>query len=168
MWSSSRTTSVAGLVLALAVVPALTACSGFSPVYGSGQFTTERVALAMSPPTNRTEQLIYQDLALRFERTTGAAPKLSVATTVTNVQMTSDQNVVNTPRRPFQVTVSANITLTDENGKVLFQGTRAQSADYDAGPQILSNNQATNEAAGRAAHLLADTIRLTVFGTLAK
>src|SRR3569833_2484283 len=106
MWSSSGAVRFISLVLALAVVPALSACSGFTPVYGTGQFTTDRVALAMSPPTNRTEQLIYQDLALRFERTTGAAPNLSVATTVTNVQMTSDQNVVNTPRRPFQVTVS--------------------------------------------------------------
>jgi hypothetical protein len=168
MWSSSRTVRVAGLLLALAMLPVLGACSSFSPVYGTGQFTTDRVALGMSPPTNRTEQLIYQDLALRFDRARGAAPKLTVATTVTNVQVTSDQNVVNTPRRPFQVTVSAAIMLTDADGKILFQGTRAQSADYDAGPQILSNNQATNDAAGRAAHLLADTIRLTVLGALAR
>ena len=168
MWSSSGAVRVVGLVLALAVVPALSACSGFTPVYGTGQFTTDRVALAMSPPTNRTEQLIYQDLALRFDRTQSGAPKLSVSTTISNVQVTSDQNVVNTPRRPFQVTVSAAITLTDPDGKVLFKGTRAQSADYDAGPQILSNNQATNDAASRAAHLLADTIRLTVLGALAK
>jgi hypothetical protein len=159
---------VATVLLALAVVPALAACSGFTPVYGTGQFTTGRVALAMSPPANRTEQLIYQDLALRFDRTRDAAPKLTVSTTVSNVQMTSDQNVVDTPRRPFQVTVSAAIALTDADGKVLFRGTRAQTADYDAGPQILSNNQATNDAASRAAHLLADTIRLTVLGALAK
>jgi LPS-assembly lipoprotein len=168
MWSSSRLVKLVGVLLALAIVPALSACSGFAPVYGTNQFTSERVALAMSPPSNRTEQLIYQDLALRFSRATGPAPKLTVSTAISNVQITNDQNVVNTPRRPDQLTVSAAITLIDEDGKVLFSGTRAQSADYDSGPQILSNNQATNEAASRAAHLLADTIRLTVLGALAK
>ena len=49
MWSSNRTVRAAGVVLALALLPVLGACSGLTPVYGTNQFTTGRIELAMAP-----------------------------------------------------------------------------------------------------------------------
>ena len=168
MWSSS-TGRRAGAVLALAMLPALAGCSGLTPVYGTGQFTTDRIELAMAPPGNRVEQIIYQDLALHFMRTSGpVVPKLSVSADAAGRQLTDSQNVVDTAQRPHQITVTASITLTDATGKVVFSGKRSESADYNSGPQVLANNQAAADAQVRAAHLLADSIRLSVLGALAK
>ena len=169
MWSSNRTVRAAGIVVALALLPALGACSGVTPVYGTNQFTTGRIALAMSPPSNRMEQIIYQDLALHFARAKGAGvPKLSVSASGGAAQLTDTQNIVNTAQRPDVMTVTATITLVDADGKVVFSGSRSQSADYNAGSQVLANNQAALDAQARAAHLLADTIRLSVLGALSK
>jgi hypothetical protein len=159
----------AGIAVALALLPALGACSGLTPVYGTNQFTTGRIELAMSPPNNRVEQIIYQDLALHFTRKGGpGVPKLTVSAGAGAAQLTDTQNVVNTAQRPDVMTVTASITLVDADGKVLFSGSRSQSADYNSGPQVLANNQAANDAQTRAAHLLADTIRLSVLGALSK
>jgi len=159
----------AGIAVVLALLPALGACSGLTPVYGTNQFTTGRIELAMSPPNNRVEQIIYQDLALHFTRKSGpGVPKLTVSAGAGAAQLTDTQNVVNTAQRPDVMTVTASITLVDADGKVLFSGSRSQSADYNSGPQVLANNQAANDAQARAAHLLADTIRLSVLGALSK
>jgi hypothetical protein len=64
------------------------------------------------------------------------------------------------------VTVTAHIVLLDQNGATLFAGDRSETADYNGGPQVTSGNQAGRNAEERAAHLLADTIRLTVLGAL--
>lgn len=169
MWSSNRMVRAAGIAVALALLPALGACSGLTPVYGTNQFTTGRIELAMSPPNNRVEQIIYQDLALHFTRKSAPrVPKLTVSAGAGAAQLTDTQNVVNTAQRPDVMTVTASITLVDADGKVLFSGSRSQSADYNSGPQVLANNQAANDAQARAAHLLADTIRLSVLGALGK
>lgn len=167
MWSSSRTVKVATVALALAVLPALSACSGFTPVYGTNQLTNAKLELAISPPSNRVEQIIYQDLTLRFTQSSDPAlPKLSVqAYSAASAPL---NNTVTAAHTEAQATVTATVTLTDSTGKVLFNGTRAQSADYTNGSQVLANNQAYSDAVTRAAHLLADGIRLAVLGALAK
>jgi len=158
-----------GAGMAVALLPALGACSGLTPVYGTNQFTTGRIELAMSPPSNRIEQIIYQDLALHFTRKSGpGVPKLTVTAGAGAAQLTDTQNVVSTAQRPDQMTVTASITLVDDTGTVVFSGSRSQSADYNTGSQVLANNQAANDAQTRAAHLLADTIRLSVLGALSK
>jgi hypothetical protein len=155
-----------GLCAALLAAPLLVACSGFTPLYGTTGFTSDKVALAYAEPGNRAEQIIYQDLRLRLGRARGPAPRLSVVATVSGSQLTDTGNVVSTMQRPQQVTVTAAITLVDENGDTLFSGTRSETADYNSGPQVTANNQASRDAIERASHLLADTIRLTVLGAL--
>src|SRR3569623_2335919 len=141
MWSSNRTVRAAGIAVALALLPALGACSGLTPVYGTNQFTTGRIALAMSPPANRVEQIIYQDLALHFPRAKGPdVPKLSISASAGGAQLTDTQNVVRTAQRPDVMTVTASITLVAAAGKVLISGSRSQSADYNSGSQVLANN----------------------------
>ena len=51
---------------------------------------------------------------------------------------------------------------------MLFSGSRSATADYTTDSQILSNRAAADDAVERAAHLLAESIRLTVLGALAK
>jgi hypothetical protein len=155
-----------GLCAALLAAPALSGCTGFTPVYGTSGITQSKVEIAFDRPANRTEQIIYEDLRLRLGTATGPAPRLSVHTTVSTSQLTDTDNVVSTMQRPKQVTVTAHIRLTDQNGNTLFRGTRSQTADYNTGPQVTANNQAARDAQERAAHLLADTIRLTVLGAL--
>jgi len=167
MWSFSRAIRGAALSVALAAPLALAGCTGLTPVYDThGGITDQKIELAIAPPSNRTEQIIYQDLRLRFANTTGPAPKLAISTVVTSAALTS--LVTTTAQTPYQVTVTAAIKLTDADGEVLFSGSRAQTADYNAGPQVLANNAAVDDANKRAAHLLADTIRLTVLGVLSK
>ena len=145
---------------------ALGGCSGLTPVYGTNSVSTDKIEIAFAAPSNRLEQVIYQDLRLRMANATGPAPHLSISVTQTSNVPTNQ--IVTTAQTPVLVRVSAAITLTDEDGKVLFSGTRTQTADYNSGPQVVANTQAADDAGKRAAHLLADTIRLTVLGALAK
>jgi hypothetical protein len=157
----------AGLGAALAAPLGLAGCTGFAPVYDThGGITDQKIELAIAPPGNRSEQIIYQDLRLRFANPAGPAPKLDISTVVTTSALTSQ--VVTTAQIPYQVTVDAAIRLTDADGKVLFSGNRVETADYNTGPQVLANNAAVDDATKRAAHLLADTIRLTVLGALGR
>ena len=90
----------------------------------------------------------------------------AISTVVTSTALTSQ--VVVTAQTPYQVTVTAAVKLTDAGGKPLYSGSLSQTADYNAGPQVLANNAALDDATKRGAHLLADSIRLTVLGVLSK
>ena len=167
MSSFSRALRTVGVTTALAVSLALAGCTGFTPVYDThGGITDQKIELAIAPPGNRTEQIIYQDLRLRFANAAGAAPKLAISTVVTSSALTSQ--VVTTAQIPYQVTVTAAVKLTDADGKPLYSGSLTQTADYNAGAQVLANNAAIDDATKRAAHLLADSIRLTVLGALGR
>ncbi|MEO8758387.1 MAG: LPS assembly lipoprotein LptE [Devosia sp.] len=164
MWSSKA--RALGIFAALAAPLALAGCSGLTPVYGTNSITSDRIEIAYAEPHNRLEQVIYQDLRLRIAKANGPAPRLIVDASQSSSVPTN--SIVTTAQGPVIVRVSANITLVDEEGKVLFTGNRAQTADYNSGPQVVANTQAADDAAKRAAHLLADTIRLTILGALAK
>ncbi len=166
MWSSSPLLRSIGLLVALVSPLALAACSGFTPVYSNHGVTAAQVALIYDKPTNRLEQIIYQDLALRLGKSTD--PNAPLVTIVTSSKArslpTADVSPVSQKRR----TVTANITLTDVDGKVLFSGARAVSADYTTDAQAFANQEAALDAANRAAKALADTIRLTILGNIGK
>lgn len=171
MWSSSagmtaRPMRRAVLIAALAGALTLAGCTGFAPVYDASGPGTSAVALRYASPGNRLEQIIYEDLALRFAPPSGKAPLVSVRTRARNSNLTSD--LVSTAQDPHRVTLSAQVRVTSASGKVLFSGTRVATADYNTDAQVLANGQAANDAAERAAHLLADTIRLTILGVLAQ
>jgi hypothetical protein len=168
MWSSSAVASVrplrwAALLAALAGPLMLSACTGLTPVYDTT--TRSAVAVQYATPGNRLEQIIYEDLSLRLGAPEPGAPLVTVRTATSTTALTSD--IVSTAQRPWQVTVRGNLRITASNGKVLFSGQRVATADYSTNAQVLANSQAANEAAERAAHLLADSLRLTILGTLA-
>jgi LPS-assembly lipoprotein len=167
--SSSRRAVIAA-VLTLAVAPALSACSAFTPVYAPGPSATQQVALIYAKPSNRFEQVVYQDLALKLGKANGSAPTLSVNVTAFSRDLTSniDPLTTNLPAIQKQEQVSAAIRLTDITGKVIFSGMRSATADYTANSQGLASDRAEADAAIRASHAVADTIRLTLLGVLAK
>lgn len=152
------------VVAAAALLSAVSACTTFAPVYSS-RIGTEQVAISYASPTSRIEQIIYQDLALRLGRNRPGAPLLTVNASQASVTLADDSALPQSQRR---MTVSANIVLTDAGGTPIFTGTRSATADYASGPQVVANSQAESDAAARAAHQLADTIRLVVLGALRK
>jgi hypothetical protein len=167
MWLSSRL-RIAATLLALGLAPVLSACSGLTPVYGPQGVAAQQMALAYAKPAGRLEQIIYEDLALKLGRADGAAPTLSVSAQSISRNLTSDTLAPNVPTSQKQVMVSAAIKLTDVNGKLLFSGMRSATADYTTNSQGLASDRAAADASIRAAHALADIIRLTILGTLAK
>jgi LPS-assembly lipoprotein len=167
--SSSRRAMIAGLIT-LAVAPALSACSGLTPVYAPGPSAARQIALIYAKPANRFEQIVYEDLALKLGKATGPAPTLSVSVSAFSRDLTSQTDPLNTtlPAIQKQEQVSAAIRLTDVNGKVIFSGMRSATADFTSNSQGLASDRAEADAAVRASHAVADTIRLTVLGVLAK
>jgi hypothetical protein len=164
---SSRFVRTAALALGMLVPLTLTACTGFRPVYGDPA-VVQQVELFYGSPANHYEQIVYEDLALRLGKATpGAeAPKLYVALRLSSKYLTS--NTVGAYDKPRRMTVTARITLIGADGKSLFRGFRSESADFTTSQQVLGTDQAAADAAERASHALADGIRLTVLGLLAK
>jgi hypothetical protein len=169
MLSSSRTLRALAVLALLGAAPLLAACSGFTPIYG--ELGNQRVAVKYGTPGGRLDQVIYQDLALKLGKSQSPeAATVYVSTSATRRQLTS-QTIVN-PRLQYQAVVTAVITVTSADGKVLFQGSRSTSADFTTGgtgvSQAFSNSAAFADASERGATALADTIRLEVLQALAK
>jgi hypothetical protein len=164
MLSSSRT--LGAILVSLALAAPLAGCTGLTPVYSARGLGTERVEISYAEPTNRLEQIIYQDLALRLGKSSGDVPKVRVSASQHSVGLTN--GTVTAPSSQRQMIVTGRFWVTDATGKTVFSGTRSQTADYTSDPQTLSNQQAEVSAARQAALLLADTIRLEIIATLGR
>ncbi len=163
---SSLSRALGAGLLAMALVGPLAACTGLRPVYSDAGIGAQRVDVAYAAPRNRLEQIIYQDLALRLGKAEGKVPVVRVSASSRSAALTSD--VVASPLDQRQVTVTATLTVTAPDGRVLFSGVRSQTADLTHGAQVLANEQATDAAERQAALLLADTLRLQIMAALAK
>jgi hypothetical protein len=156
----------AGLfAIGLALPLALAGCTGFTPLYGDAALSTTRIDVHYAKPETRLDQIIYHDLELRLGKSAGG-PLVTIVTSQAARALTSQTHAV--ANQPYLMVVTARITVTGDDGTVLFTGWRSQSADYTQGPQVLANQAAAQDAAENAAHLLADTIRLTLLGALDK
>jgi hypothetical protein len=166
MWLPSRLRS-AGLAAPLLAAIALAACSSVTPVYAPGNAAAS-IAVIYAKPGNRLEQIVYEDLALKLGKATSNAPVLSVKITAISRGLTSTDLHPVLPATQQEEEVVGQIRLTDVNGKLIFSGMRSATADYTANSQGLATDRAQADAAARGAHALADTIRLTLLGVLAK
>jgi LPS-assembly lipoprotein len=164
MLSSSRT--LGAILMALALTATLTGCTGLIPVHGQRGLGSERVEVSYEEPSNRLEQIIYQDLALRLGKSSGDVPRVRVSASQHSVALTN--STVSAPSGQRQMVVTGRIRVTDAAGEVLFSGTRSQTADYTSDAQTLANQQAEVSAARQAALLLADTIRLEIIAALGR
>lgn len=163
---TSRRIAAAGFMLVLA--GALGACS-FSPVYSGTLASQPMLDLAYAKPTTRLEQVIYQELALRFGRSdseTAPLAKVSVSAPALPIGYSSTAN----PNKAQRVTVTATLTVTRRDGTegkpISF--TRQASADYTTSSQVLADTAAANEASERAARAVAESLRLALLATLSR
>ena len=156
----------AGLVLAAGA--ALGACS-FSPVYSGALASQPLLNLAYAKPTSRLEQVIYQELALRFGSSDAATAPLA---TVSASASPSDMMLSGTanPAKAVEVTVTATLTIASRDGSETepYTFTRMASADYTRSGQVLADNAAAADAAERAAKSAAESLRLAVLAALSR
>ena len=166
-WSSSlRRIVFASLVLGLGT--ALGACS-FSPVYSGALASQPMLDLAYAKPTSRVEQVIYQELALRFGSSDAAtAPwakvTASVATAATMLSATAN------PAEALEASVTATLTITARDGSTTppQSFTRTATASYTRTGQVLADNAAFADATERAAKSAAESLRLAVLAGLSR
>lgn len=145
----------------------LSACSGFIPVYGERGLTAERQAFQYADPKSRLEQIIYQELVLRFGRSADPSrPLVRITTSTSDADLTKSD--VLRPSAAKQVTVTALIEVVDADGKLLLKTTRSAAAPYMSDSQALAASEAEKSAYEQAAKSLAETIRLTLVGTLSQ
>lgn len=155
------------LALALAGATALSACSGFTPVYGERGIGVEKHAFRYDKPASRLDQIIYQELVLKLGRTSDSTVPMVRVTTTSSVRGLTKTNVSN-PAAQNEAVVTAKIELVDADGTIAFTATRSASALYTADrAQALAETEAEKEAKERAARELAETVRLTLLGALA-
>lgn len=166
-WSDGKPTGMrlwlAALLLALPL--ALGACTGLTPVYGDrGTAAAVTQPLAFATPTSRVEQVVYQELGLRFAKAAPGqdAPLLTVAVSVG----TASRGRSAAPFTSYVATATAQITLT-RDGEVLFEGTRKAEAPYSSRGQAFADRQAEAAAGEQAARAVAESVRLAVIAALA-
>ena len=168
MWSSKPLLRNAFVALSLLGATALAGCTGLTPVYGERGIGTERHALNYSKPNSRLEQIIYQELVLRFGRTSDpSSPTARITTSSSTRDLTLSQvKPFGRPSEQYEATVTALIELIAADGSVILSTSRSAAALYSTASQALAASEAEREAGERAARELAETVRLTLLGVL--
>lgn len=161
-----RPIALAGSLLGAAV--ALGACS-FSPVYSGTLASQPMLDLTFAKPTSRLEQVIYQELALRFGSSDAATAPLATVS-VASTSGTVGLSVTANPNKLSRSTVTATLTIMRRDGTdaapITF--TRQASAEYTTSGQVLADTAAANEAAERAAKAAAESLRLAMLASLSR
>lgn len=140
----------------LLLFSALVSACSFAPVYSNSAGT--KYNLSYADANSRLEQIVYADLVSHFGRSSNTANQ-HVKISVSSSSITPGSSSVG---------LSAFIILTQiDSEEIIFSGTRTASASFVGSPQSVANQQAANQASARAAHQLAEAIRLTLLGALA-
>lgn len=166
-WSRPlRQIVVAGLMLGLGT--ALGACS-FSPVYSGALASQPLLNLAYAKPATRLDQVIYQELALRFGTSDAPTAPLATVSAVAS-SATVALSATSNPNKLARMTVTATLTLTRRDGTATdpISFTRVASADYTTSGQVLADTAAANEASERAARAAAESLRLALLASLGR
>ena len=156
-----------GLIALMLLLPAaLAGCSGLHPVYGGGGVVEDRLALAYSKPQSRLEQIIIQDLILRLGSSSDPDAPLVTITAVEGSRGLTRTGTTK-PSQQKELTVSATFSIVAD-GKIVAEGSRRAIASYATSGQVLADEAASKDAAERASHEVAETIRLSILAALAK
>ncbi len=167
MWSSKPLLRNAFVALSLLGATVLAGCTGLTPVYGERGIGTERHALQYADANSRLEQIIYQELVLRFGRTSDPSSPTVRITTSNSTRKLTRSSVVR-PSEQREATVTALIELIAADGSIILSTSRSAAALYTTDSQALAASEAEREAGERAARELAETVRLTLLGALAQ
>lgn len=160
-----RTLAIAGV---LACATGLGACS-FSPVYSGTLASQPMLNLAFAKPTTRLEQVIYQELALRFGSSDAATAPLATVSVVSSAPVVAMSATAN-PNKLYRAVVTATLTIARRDGTNAepLSFTRQASAEYTTSGQVLADTAAANEAAERAAKAAAESLRLAMLASLSR
>lgn len=165
LWSRLfRPIAMAGVLLGAGAM--LGACS-FTPVYGGATAAQPTLSLAYAKPASRLEQIIYQELALRFGRADAAAARLAMVTVSTATAAIGMSATAN-PHKLARVTVTATLNISDRDGANPLTITRHATADYTTSDQVMANQTSATEAGERAAKAAAESLRLGILATLSR
>jgi hypothetical protein len=171
-WSEASRSSlvrvIACIMLLAGAATTLGACS-FSPVYGGTLASQPMLNLAFAKPASRLEQVVYQELSLRFgssDAPTAPLATVSVASSAGSIGLSTTAN----PNKLSRATITATLTIVRRDGTeadpVTF--TRQASAEYTTSGQVLADTAAANEAAERAAKAAAESLRLAMLASLSR
>jgi hypothetical protein len=161
-WSSLLRRSFAAVALCAPLL--LAGCSGLRPVYGEGGIGGSDLAFAYAKPESRIEQIIIQDLALRLGLSENPdAPQVRIVATESTRKLT--RTGTTKPVTQYEATVSATYTVV-LNEEVVLSGSRRAIASFTSSDQVLADEAARKDAFERAAHEVAETIRLSILGGL--
>lgn len=166
MWSPERLcrNALIGISFSLPAL-ALAGCT-VTPVYSDAAAVQQKLRFSYAEPTTRLQQIVYQDLALRFGGDAGAgAPRLSVTVSPSGRGLTLSANPA--PVTQAEATVSGTATVVAPDGTVLLSVRRTASAGYETNGQVFADREARAEAAERATHELAESLRLALLAGLA-
>ena len=163
---SSFSRACRAALIAIALVAPLAACSGLRPVYQYGEADAERMAVRFASPSDRVEQVIYNELRLRFTKGGDDAPLVKVSASASGRSLT--EGTISTPLSQNEAIVAATVTVTSVDGETLLSTTRTATADYTTSSQAFANQEAATDAQRRAAKLVADTLRLDIYAALSK
>lgn len=164
---SSRLRRIAAIGVVLGLAAALSACS-FSPVYSGTLASQPLLDLAFAKPTSRLEQVIYQELRLRFGSDAETAPLATVAASASGGTVGLSQTA--NPNKLARMTVTATLTIVRRDGTSAepISFTRVASADYTTSGQVLADSAAAQEAVERAGKAAAESLRLAVLASLSR
>ncbi|MCR6671116.1 LPS assembly lipoprotein LptE [Devosia ginsengisoli] len=159
---------LAAASLALGLATALGACS-FTPVYSGTAANQPLLELAYAKPATRLEQIVYQELALRFGRSeneTAPLAQVRVSSSAPAIGYSATAN----PNKPYRATVTATLTLTRRDGTTAepLVLTRQASAEYTTSGQVLADTAARTDADERAAKAAAESLRLALLAALSR
>lgn len=135
---------------------ALVACS-IAPLYSDQ--SKPSFNLNFAEPNSRLEQIVYTDLVGYFGR--------SIAADALMITIRVSSSPINPGLGSIGLVGSINIAKLDRDDLV-FSGKRTASATYISSNQRLANQQAANEASERAAHNLAQIIRISILSILSR
>lgn len=159
---SSPNVKTRRFVLAMiAVAPLLAGCS-FTPLYGDSE--NDGIAgsgFAYAEPTNRIEQIIYQELAFRLGKDTRPSAPLvtvSASTSERSVGRTSAGSVLTIYESVASATLS--VDRREANPERVLSLSRFATASYEISGQVSADRFAVSNARENAARSVADTLRL--------
>lgn len=149
--------------LSLLVLTGLLAACSFAPVYSNSEQSNKRYTLTFKGPSSRLQQIVYQDLIKSFGNS-----NLSTALLVT-VDISSSNLDANSGSKSLDGRLK--ILRNDPSGlgapQKIYDTTRTATVTFDRSTQIVSNQPGAVDTTERAAHELAQNIRLTLLSVLA-
>lgn len=157
----------AALVLGL-VLPGLSACAGFTPVYAHAGAAAGMSRIAVETPDTRTGFLLRQNLedVLALDRSSPPAYRLKVSLDEHRQSRGIDQNRVATR---YEVTLAATYVLTDAaTGQMVLRGNRPIHITYDTTDQPYAGIVAQQDGQVRAAGQAADQIKTDLLAFFAE